>query len=171
MTRYLHFIRPACNPRTVSLVQFHNKVHESNLVPTLTIFLTFEIYCCCKSFFQIFTILKPFGYILKAVLCDYQIFAKSSAAVPSGSPLSLIHTSPFIRKGTMQCGVSSILHLLWIFPLMLFAWTLCQLWTSFDRELVAPGQPSMEQTNSGLQKCFALNASNYAVNFSMSKIL
>ena len=84
-------------------------MHESNLIPTLTIFLTFEIYCCCKSFFQIFTILKPFGYILKAVLCDYQIFAKSSAAVPSGAPLSLIHTSPFIRKGTMQCGVSSIL--------------------------------------------------------------
>ena len=132
-------------------------MHESNLILTLTIFLTFEIYCCCKSFFQIFTILKPFGYILKAVLCDYQIFAKSSAAVPSGSPLSLIHTSPFIRKGKMQCGVSSILHLLWIFPLMLFAWTLCQLWTSCDRELVAPGQPSMEQTNSGLQKCFALN--------------
>ena len=113
MKRYLHlYIRLACNRITVSLVQFHNKVHESNLIPTLTIFLTFEIYCCCKSFFQIFTILKPFGYILKAVLCDYQIFAKSSAAVPSGAPLSLIHTSPFIRKGTMQCGVSSILHLL-----------------------------------------------------------
>ena len=172
MKRYPHlYIRQACNRITVSLAQFYNKVHESNLIPTLTIFLTFEIYCCCKSFFQIFTILKPFGYILKAVLCDYQIFAKSSAAVPSGAPLSLIHTSPFIRKGTMQCGVSSILHLLWIFPLMLFAWTLCQLWTSFDRELVAPGQPSMEQTNSGLQKCFALNASNYAVHFSMSKIL